>query len=117
MSKYFEIVIFTASAQDYADRIIDKLDPDNTLIHHRLYRQHLTYEDKTKYYKDLSKIGRDLNKILIIDNNKKNFKLQVENGIKITTWKGDPFDICLLDLINKLINIADSDIKDVRNQI
>ena len=40
MGKIFEIVVFTASRQDYADAVIDKLDPDNSLIDHRLYRQH-----------------------------------------------------------------------------
>lgn len=40
MSKKFEIVIFTASQQEYADAILDELDPDNELFQHRLYRQH-----------------------------------------------------------------------------
>jgi len=39
MSKYYEIVIFTAATQDYADWVIDKIDP-NHYISHRLYRQH-----------------------------------------------------------------------------
>ncbi len=38
MSKYYEIVIFTAALQDYADYILDRIDPDNQLIKHRLYR-------------------------------------------------------------------------------
>ena len=40
MSEIFEIVIFTASRQDYADAVVDKLDPSGKLIDHRLYRQH-----------------------------------------------------------------------------
>lgn len=40
MGKIFEIVVFTASRQDYADVVIDKLDPERNLIDHRLYRQH-----------------------------------------------------------------------------
>ena len=35
------------------------------------------------FIKDLSKLGRDLTKILIIDNNKDNFSLQPENGLHI----------------------------------
>jgi CTD small phosphatase-like protein 2 len=38
MSKFFEIVIFTAAHQNYADFIIDCLDPNKDLIQHRLYR-------------------------------------------------------------------------------
>lgn len=42
MSVYFELVIFTAAMQDYADNILDQLDPDHSMISHRLYRQHTT---------------------------------------------------------------------------
>lgn len=38
MSKIFEIVVFTAAKQDYADFILDYLDPHKNLINHRLYR-------------------------------------------------------------------------------
>ena len=37
MDKYFEIVIFTASMQDYADWILDKIDTKG-YIKSRLYR-------------------------------------------------------------------------------
>ena len=39
MSQYYELVIFTAAMQDYADWVLDQLDPDH-LISYRLYRQH-----------------------------------------------------------------------------
>lgn len=32
MSKYFEIVIFTAGVQDYADWVLDSLDPNKKYI-------------------------------------------------------------------------------------
>lgn len=39
MSKYYEIVIFTAAIQDYADWAIDQFDPHGH-VKYRLYRQH-----------------------------------------------------------------------------
>jgi TFIIF-interacting CTD phosphatase-like protein len=39
MAKFYEIVIFTAALQDYADQVIDQIDV-NKNIKHRLYRQH-----------------------------------------------------------------------------
>ena len=36
MSPFFELVIFTAAVKEYADWILDRLDP-NKLITHRLY--------------------------------------------------------------------------------
>ena len=38
MSKLYEVVIFTAGMQEYADWVLNQLDQDGTLINHRLYR-------------------------------------------------------------------------------
>jgi len=48
--------------------------------------------------KDLSKLGRDLSKTLIVDNVAENFQLQPENGIFIKTWTDDPLDNALEEL-------------------
>mmetsp|Transcript_25359 Transcript_25359/g.25093 ORF Transcript_25359/g.25093 Transcript_25359/m.25093 type:complete len:102 (-) Transcript_25359:171-476(-) len=37
-NKYFQVVVFTASHQSYADVVLDYLDPNRELIQHRLYR-------------------------------------------------------------------------------
>lgn len=42
--------------------------------------------------KDLSKLGRDLSKTLIVDNVRDNYKRQPENGILIKSWYDDPKD-------------------------
>ena len=39
LSKDFEIIIFTASQQEYANAVIDYLDPQNRYIDHRLFRE------------------------------------------------------------------------------
>jgi len=89
----YEIVIFTAATQDYADWVIDQIDPGR-LIHYRLYRQHALPWGPI-FVKDLSKLGRDLNKSLIIDNVQENFMLQPNHGIFIATWYDDPSDTAL----------------------
>ena len=71
MSKYYELVVFTAGLKDYADWIINDFDRSN-YINHRLYRDHTRYRNGV-YVKDLSKLGRDLSKIIIIDNIEENF--------------------------------------------
>ena len=38
LSELYEIAIFTAGEQTYADKIIDLLDPEGKYISHRLYR-------------------------------------------------------------------------------
>ena len=78
MAKYFELIIFTAAAEDYADIVLNELDK-NKVINYKLYRKH-TEQINGIFIKDLSKLGRDLSHILIVDNNKDNFSLQPENA-------------------------------------
>ena len=113
MSKIFETVIFTAALKDYADSILDLLDPDKKLINHRLYRHHTSICGIT-FVKDLSKIGRDLNKTIIIDNLGDNFKLQPNNGIQIGTWLDDMKDTQLDDLGKILKDIINRQPNDIR---
>ena len=87
-SKYFEVVIFTAALKDYADWIINAMDTDHSITH-RLYRDNTHFKNGT-YIKDLSKLGRDIPKTIIIDNIEENFCAQPNNGICIKTWYSDP---------------------------
>jgi len=72
MSKYYEIMIFTAATQEYADWILDQLDKNNKFIKHRFYRKH-TVPNGVNFIKDLSRIGRSLEKMIIVDNVSENF--------------------------------------------
>ena len=112
MSKYFELVIFTAAAEDYADIVLNELDK-NKVINYKLYRKH-TEQINGIFIKDLSKLGRDLSKILIVDNNKDNFSLQPENGLHICSFVGDQNDDELYHLSGDLLNIIESKKKDIR---
>lgn len=71
MEKHFEIVIFTAACRSYANRVLDKIDPDNKFSH-RLYREDMKLYNGD-YIKDISILGRDLSKVIIVDNMKENF--------------------------------------------
>ena len=44
VSEHWEITIFTAAVQEYADEILDEIDRDHS-ISYKLYRNHLTYID------------------------------------------------------------------------
>ena len=115
MAEKFEIVIFTAALKNYADSILDLLDPNKKLIKYRLYRQHVSLSGIT-FCKDLTKIGRDLGKTIIVDNLEDNFKLQPNNGIHIWTWLDDMKDTQLDDLgkiLKDLISTNPSDIRPI----
>ena len=105
ISKYYEIIIFTSSPKKYADKILNKIDNEGNLISHRLYRQHVLYENG-KSVKNLNLIGRDLTKIIFVDNLRSNAKYNLNNLCPITSWRSDIFDCKLIKLKQKLINIA-----------
>ena len=114
IAEYFEIIIFTAASQNYADRLIDIID-ENRVINYRLYRQHMTMHNNV-LVKDISKIGRDLKKIIILDNTPENFVLQPDNGVYVKSWRGDLNDkvfLLLLPVFNNLANLDPDDIREV----
>ena len=106
MNKYYELIIFTGSTQEYANLLIDAIEEDKIYFIQRLYRNHLIIVDN-EFTKDLSRIGRPLDKIIIVDNKPQNFRLQKENGIYIKSfWGEDTHDIALINLKNILVKIA-----------
>ena len=80
----------------------------NKYISHRLYRQHASQHGFV-FVKDISKIGRDLSKIIIVDNVAENFQLQPDNGIFIKSWFEDKKDTALLELAPLLREIVEKD--------
>ena len=79
-SPLFEIVIFTSADSVYANPLMDQLDPGRQLLgEYRLFYEHCTdhtFEYTRSWVKDLSLLGRPLNKICIIDNSPSAYRFQ-----------------------------------------
>jgi RNA polymerase II subunit A small phosphatase-like protein len=93
----FEIVVFTASLAKYADPVLDLLDTTR-VVHHRLFREACT-NYKGNFVKDMSRLGRDLKKVLIIDNSPSSYLFHPENAVPCESWYDDENDTELLDLL------------------
>ena len=115
MSKYCEICIFTASTKYYADTVINGLG-NHDLIDYRLYRQHTSMCGGVNI-KDLSKLGRNLEKIIIIDNIEENYQLQPNNGINISDFEGADNDNELEYLLDDLLEVVKEPGKNVTNEL
>jgi len=79
-------------------RLLDILDPDRSLIRHRVFRNNCLQVDG-HMVKDLRILGRDLRRTCIVDNSPHAFTLQVDNGIPIESWFDNPDDQELLRLL------------------
>ena len=115
LSQYCEIVIFTASTEEYANIVIDGLDCSDE-ISFRLYRQHTNVINGYNV-KDLSKLGRDISKMIIIDNIEENYNLQPDNGLNISDFEGDENDNELIFLLEDLMEIVQKKGIDVRTKL
>jgi len=98
VAEWFEVVIFTASMQQYADPLIDQLDT-NKLVKGRLFRESCLPKEGN-FVKDLSLIGQDLATTIIVDNSPIAYSHNKENALPIENWMGDnPQDDALLNLL------------------
>jgi CTD small phosphatase-like protein 2 len=114
VARLYEVVVFTASQQIYAEQLLDTLDPNGRLIKHRVYRDSCVVWEGN-FLKDLTYLGRDLAHTLIIDNSPQAFGFQLDNGVPIESWYDDDHDTELLKLLPFLEQVAEA--QDVRPAI
>ena len=113
VSKYFEVVVFTASISKYASPLLDILDKDKN-IKHRLFRDHCTFVDGI-FRKELRRLNRCLKDIIIVDNSPSAYAFDPDNGLPIKTWYDDPNDRELMKIEPLIIFLSKT--KDVRKYI
>ncbi|KAK3307905.1 NLI interacting factor-like phosphatase-domain-containing protein [Chaetomium strumarium] len=98
VSKWYNLVVFTASVQEYADPVIDFLETERKYFSARYYRQHCTFRHGA-FIKDLSSVEPDLSKVMILDNSPLSYMFHQDNAIPIQGWISDPTDSDLMYLI------------------
>ncbi|XP_036189050.1 CTD small phosphatase-like protein isoform X2 [Myotis myotis] len=116
MGQLFECVLFTASlakflvigdrficrvgwtkVRQYADPVADLLDRWG-VFRARLFRESCVFH-RGNYVKDLSRLGRELSKVIIVDNSPASYIFHPENAVPVQSWFDDMTDTELLDLI------------------
>jgi RNA polymerase II subunit A small phosphatase-like protein len=107
MGELFECVLFTASLGKYADPVTDLLDKWG-VFRARLFRESCVFH-RGNYVKDLSRLGRELNKIIIVDNSPASYLFHPRNAVPVVSWFDDMSDRLLLDLIPFFEDLAKAD--------
>lgn len=133
MGELFECVLFTASLAkvpdcrrgrrqgraspqprlkllllfQYADPVTDLLDRCG-VFRARLFREACVFHQGC-YVKDLSRLGRDLRKTVILDNSPASYIFHPENAVPVQSWFDDMADTELLNLIPVFEELSGTD--------
>eukprot|EP01026_Neomeris_dumetosa_P070379 TRINITY_DN7020_c0_g2_i3.p1 TRINITY_DN7020_c0_g2~~TRINITY_DN7020_c0_g2_i3.p1 ORF type:complete len:274 (-),score=38.32 TRINITY_DN7020_c0_g2_i3:317-1066(-) len=114
VAQEYEVVVFTASLEAYADKVLDRIDPSKKLISHRLFRDSCVCVSGN-YLKNLAVLGRDLVSTIIVDNSLQAFGYQLDNAVPIVGFTDDPSDTELIRMWSFLLRA--SQVRDVRDFI
>ena len=110
ISKWYKIVVYTASIPEYANLVCDKIDSEN-VFSQRLFRDSCIATSAGYYTKDLSLVEKDLSQVILIDNSPICFELFPQNCILVDSFTTNKSDnglfkiLCLLDGIRFLSDV------------
>ena len=123
----YELVAFSSETKEFSDVILNEIEKNKKFFDFKLYKDHCTLY-KNRFVKDITKLGRDIRKIIVVDDDENNFVLNKENGIKISPYYGDDEDNgrlssnkrkdnALLELKKILIMIYKDNYDDIREAL
>ena len=116
MGVYYELIVWTSATEAYANTLLDAIECEKTYFDYVFYREHAIIVGDD-FVKDLNRIGRPLDRVIIVDDMPQNFRLQRQNGITIKPFLGDDnSDMALYYLLPILKNIAEEG-NDVRVEL
>lgn len=104
VAQWYNVVIFTASIQKYADPLISVLDV-HRVVKRRIFRQHCIKRNGN-FVKDITIVNPNLADVLIVDNSPAAYSMHPSNAIPIDTWYDDQNDDQLLNLLPLLHALA-----------
>lgn len=107
LSKLCEVVLWTAAERDYAEDLLNHLDPNGTLLPYRLFREDIVQRNDGKWIKDIQLLGRNIKRTMLIDNDINLSQAFPCNTLLIEDFYGDPND-CQLEVIWLLITELNS---------
>eukprot|EP01064_Diplonema_japonicum_P037820 TRINITY_DN898_c1_g2_i1.p1 TRINITY_DN898_c1_g2~~TRINITY_DN898_c1_g2_i1.p1 ORF type:complete len:342 (+),score=70.35 TRINITY_DN898_c1_g2_i1:60-1028(+) len=83
-----EVVLWTASTEDTGKPVVRQIDPKGEFFHHVLYRSPKWFTDGS-HTKDLTLLGRDMDKVVIVENTPNCCKFNPQNALIVEDFIGD----------------------------
>eukprot|EP00775_Hariotina_reticulata_P011272 gene11273-11422_t len=103
LAQFAELVLYTAGNASYAQPLVDLLDPHRQLFRARLFADSTVRVCGRDGVKDLAGFGRDLSRVVLVDNNLHSFLLQPSNGLPCQPYHGANSDGQLMGVILPLL--------------
>lgn len=103
-AEHFEVVVFTAALPVYANAALDRIDPEG-YIRHRLFRDACVDARGLRFVKDVSILGRDMSRIVLVDNSPVAMAASPGNSIPILSFFDSKHDRELPKLLKTLYDI------------
>ena len=115
---FYELISFTYGNQKYSDQIVNLIERKEKYFDYCLFKENASYLNEN-YYKDFNKLGRDIRKTIIIDEQDNNLgKNENDNTILIQSFNEEnyknPKDYILNNLSSILISVVKEENDDVR---
>ena len=88
VQKYYDLILFTSSDINEANHLIEVIEQKKKYFSYKFYLQHNIIVNNT-FVKDISRIGKDLGKIIMVDNLVNNYQFQKGNTILIKSFYGE----------------------------
>eukprot|EP00659_Diplonema_papillatum_P003649 gene3649-5677_t len=83
-----EVVLWTASTPQTGQPVVQQIDPHGEFFHHVVYRHDGWFTEGT-HTKDLKLLGRDMDKVIIVENTPNCCKFNPQNAILVEDFVGD----------------------------
>jgi import inner membrane translocase subunit TIM50 len=113
MAQYYEIVLYSPSIDGIADPVVNELDKQGCIMH-RIYRDG-TYYHNSVHVKDLSRLNRNINRMIVIDDDLAEVQFNPENVVRVKPYTdpNDRTDNTLARITPFLIEIARENHSDI----
>ena len=114
----YELISFTNESKEMSDKYLKEIETNKKYFDFNLYKEHNILIGRN-LVKDISKIGRDMKRIIIVDKLYENIKATPHNGILIKPYFGekDQSDTVLFELKKLLILVHKMGYEDIRTAI
>lgn len=103
VSRFAEVCVFTAGKEQYARAVCSLLDPFQLHFSAILSRESTIRINSTLFIKDLSRLGRNLERVVLIDDSAHGFILQPHNGLPVSCFRGCPYDNQLFQVVMPIL--------------